>query len=199
MSGYLDQAVLSNLPQGLRRVEPGGPWTIEQDQWVPVTPTVRGRIRVRSVVHSIADLQQGQALERFVDRIPPFPLLKKQPAATDPEEQKQQALRDLQALREEEQETEEPITHHAYDRAEKVLKYLDAVAGAALQPPHLAPDGSGGIRMEWFQGDANVRVVIPAREDQRPYIYFILDGVSQVTRLSNAFLFVTLRLHIMPR
>lgn len=183
MSGYLDQSVLGNLPQGLRRVEPGGPWTIEQDQWVPVTPPIRGRVRIHSVVHSIADLlQQGQALERFVDRLPPSP-----------------TLRDLQALREEEQETEEPITHHAYDKAEKVLKYLDPVAGADLQPPHLAPDGSGGIRMEWFQGDTNVRVVIPAREDQRPYIYFIVDGVSGVTRLSNALLFMTLRLHIMPR
>jgi hypothetical protein len=105
----------------------------------------------------------------------------------------------LQALREEEQETGEPISHHAYDKAEKVVKYLDAVAGADLQPPHLAPDGSGGIRMEWFQGDANVRVVIPAREDPRPYIYFVLDGVSEVTKLSHALLFVTLRLHIMPR
>jgi hypothetical protein len=184
MSGYLDQAVLGNLPHGLRRVEPAGPWTIEQDQCVLVTPAIRvpGRVRTHSVVHSIADLQQGQALERFVDRLPPSP-----------------ALRDLQALREEEQETEEPITYHAYDKAEKVLKYLDPVAGADLQPPHLAPDGSGGIRMEWFQGDTNVRVVIPAREDQRPYIYFIVDGVSRVTKLSNALLFLTLRLHIMPR
>ena len=182
MSGYLNQVVLGNLPQGLRRVEPGGPWTLEQDQWVPVTPTVLRQLRVRSVVHNIADLQPGQALERFVDRLPPSP-----------------GLRDLQALREEEQETGEPISHHAYDKAEKVVKYLDAVAGADLQPPHLAPDGSGGIRMEWFQGDANVRVVIPAREDPRPYIYFVLDGVSEVTKLSHALLFVTLRLHIMPR
>jgi hypothetical protein len=184
MNGYLDQTVLGNLPQGLRRVEPGGPWTVEQDQWVPVMPAIRvpGRVRIRSVVHSIADLQQEQALERFVDRLPPSP-----------------SLRDLQALREEEQETEEPITHHAYDKAEKVLKYLDPVAGADLQPPHLAPDGSGGIRMEWFQADTNVRVVIPAREDQRPYIYFIVDGVSGMTRLTNALLFMTLRFHIMPR
>jgi hypothetical protein len=184
MSRYLDQAVLGNLPQGLRRVEPGGPWTVEQNQWVPVTPATRvlGRGRVRSVVHSIADLQQGQTLGRFVDRLPPSP-----------------AIRDLQALREEEQETEEPITHHAYDKAENVLRYLDALAGADLQPPHLAPDGSGGIRMEWFQGDTNIRAVIPAREDQRSYIYAILDGVSGVTKLSNALLFVTLRLHIMPR
>jgi hypothetical protein len=145
-------------------------------------PAVRNRLRVGSVAHSIADLQQGQALERFVDRLPLSP-----------------ALRDLQALRQEEQETPEPITPHAYDKAEKVLKYLDAVAGADLHPPHLAPDGSGGIRMEWFQGAANVRIVIPAREEQRPYIYFILDGVSEVTKLSNALLFATLRLHIMPR
>ena len=182
MTGYLDQVGLGNLPQGLRRVEAGGPWTIEQDQWLPVKAAVRSRLRVRSVVHSIADLQQGQVLERFIDRLPPSP-----------------ALSDLQALREEEEETAEPIRHHAYNTAEKVLKYLDAVAGADLQPPHLAPDGSGGIRMEWFQGDTNVRVVIPAREDQRPYIYFILGGVSEVTKLSNAFLFETLRLHIMPR
>jgi hypothetical protein len=184
MSGYLNQSVLGNLPQGLRRIEPGGPWTIEQDQWVPVTPAIRvlGRIRVHSVVHGIADLQQEQALERFVARLPPSP-----------------ALRDLQALREEERETEEPITYHAYDKAEKVLKFLDPVGGVDLQTPHLAPDGNGGIRMEWFQGDTNVRVVIPAREDQRPYIYFIADGVSGVTKLSNALLFLTLRLHIMPR
>ena len=182
MTAYLDQVVQGNLPQGLRRVEPSGPWTIEQDQCVPVTPAVRSRLRVRSVVHSIADLQQGQVLERFIDRLPPS-----------------SALRDLQALREEEQETEEPIRHHAYNTAEKVLKYLDAVAGADLQPPHLAPDGSGGIRMEWFQGDTNVRAVIPARENQRPYIYLVLGGISQVTKLSNALLFEMLRRHIMPR
>jgi hypothetical protein len=181
MSGYLNEVVLGNLPQGLRRVEPGGPWTLEQDQWVPVTPTVLSQLHVRSVVHNIADLQQGQAL-RFVDRLPPSP-----------------GLRDLQALRDEEQETEEPISHHAYDKALRVVKYLDAVAGADLQPPHLAPDGSGGIRMEWFKGAANVRVVIPAREDRRPYIYFVLDGVSEVNKLSHALLFGTLRLHIMPR
>jgi hypothetical protein len=182
MSGSLEQTVLGNLPPDLRRVGPRGPWTIEQNQWVPVTSAVHGRIQLRSVVHSIADLQPGQVFGSFVDRLPPSP-----------------ALRDLQALREEEQQTEEPITHHAYDKAEKVLKYLDAVAGADLRPPHLAPDGSGGIRMEWFHGDTNVRVVIPAREEQRPYIYFILNGVSEVTKLSNALLLVTLRLHIMPR
>jgi hypothetical protein len=143
---------------------------------------VFGMVDLHSVVHSIADLQQGQSLERFVDRLPPSA-----------------ALRDLQALREEEQETEEPITYHAYDKAERVLTYLDSIAGADLQSPHLAPDGSGGIRMEWFHGETNVRVVIPAREDQRPYIYSIVDGVSGVTRLSNALLFMTLRLHIMPR
>jgi hypothetical protein len=182
MSGYLNQFVLSNLPEGLRRVEPGGPLTMEQDQWVPVTPTVRSRLRVRSFIQSIADLEQVQALERIVERFPPSP-----------------ALRDLQALREEEQETEEPISHHAYDKAEKVVRYLDTVIGADLQLPHLAPDGGGGIRMEWFQGDANIRVVIPAREDRLPYIYFALNGVSEVSKLSNALLFEKLRLHIMPR
>jgi hypothetical protein len=139
-------------------------------------------MRVGSVVHTIADLQPGQELERFVDRGPLSP-----------------ALRDLQALREEEQDTEEPITHHAYERAEKVLKFLDAVAGANLQPPHLAPDGSGGIRMEWFRGETNVRVVIPARENQRQYIYFLLDRVSRVWNLSNALLFMTLRINIISQ
>jgi hypothetical protein len=182
MNGYLYQSVVGNLPLGLRRVEPGGPWTIDQGQLSPVIPKRRRRVRVHALLHGIADLQQEQAIEQFVDRRPLSP-----------------ALRDLQALREEEQLTEAPITPPAYDRAEKVLKYLDAVAGTDLQPPHLAPDGSGGIRMEWFRGATNVRAVIPAREDQRPYTYFIVDGVSRVTRLSNAILFLTLRLYIIPR
>jgi hypothetical protein len=184
MSAHLYQSALGNLPQGLRRVEPGGPWTVQQDQSASVVPSIRvpGRTQVR-IVHDVADLlDQGQALEQFVDRLPPSPTLK-----------------DLQALREEEQDTDEPITHHAYDSAEKVLRFLDPVAGADLQPPHLAPDGSGGIRMEWFRGDTNVRVVIPAREDHRPYIYFIVAGISEMTRLTNAQLFSTLRLYIMPR
>ena len=180
MTGYLDQAVLENLPQGLQKKDFSAPCTFEDAQIIRFRlPQSRGT-QLPRLLHSIADLQQGHVFSRFVARrpLPPY-------------------LQDLKALREEEQDTEAPITTHAYETAQKTLSYLDALAGSLLQAPHLSPDGSGGIRMEWFRGNTNVRAVIPPREEQRPYMYFILNGDSRVEKLSNALLFVTLRLHVM--
>ena len=37
--------------------------------------------------------------------------------------------------------------------------------------PRIAPDGEGGIRLNWIQPERELRLVLPATPDQRKYIY----------------------------
>ncbi len=161
------KSALGNEPAGIGRIEPGGPWTVYEDKVgreasLPialldvVSPTLSG-------VDVLKRLHRHNSAVLVLTALPPPPV-----------------IRDLQLLREEEQLTDEPVTHFAYTRAKDVLEYVHTMLGENLAQPHLAPDGAGGLRMEWFFRDSNIRVVIPPRENQRRYIYEFTNGVGEL-------------------
>ncbi len=182
MNSYLNQAVLANLPAGLRR-EGDGPWTLE-GQWIAKKPQRVRWVRTASVIiHDIADFQQSSQLDAIAAGPPTSP-----------------GLADLQALREEEKNTDAPLTSHAYERAWETIEYLDALAGPLLVSPHLASDENGGIRMEWFGvNGSNVRALISGQYDRQSYVYLFFNAQSRLVPLTNATLLMTLREYVIPR
>ena len=185
MNALYRHSSLPNLPAGLRRPDPAGPWMLEDEEFLKKMSSnakVRER-KSRDPVQLIRTLAELQMTALFSVVSAPATLV----------------IKDLQLLREEEELSGEPITHHSYSTAKNVLEYVHAILGEDIPQPHLAPDGIGGIRMEWFQGDTNVRVVIPPQEDQRMYIYQLVDGVSNIQELSNSAVVRTLRSHILAQ
>lgn len=100
-------------------------------------------------------------------------------------------VKDLQALRDEEIAAGEPLSQRPFSKAKNLLQYLGAVLGERLSAPHLSPDGSGGIRMEWFRDDRNVRIVIP--NAQESYVYQKKGGDSEIHPFSEALALRVLR------
>jgi len=102
-------------------------------------------------------------------------------------------IADLHTLREEEAEEEFPITPFAIRTALNVLNAAFNDIDASVPMPAIAPDGSGGIRIEWARDNRNVRAVIPSRADQRSFVYHIVNDASKLDRLSGANLAARLR------
>jgi hypothetical protein len=182
------KSALANEPAGITRSERGGPWTVYEDKFNPAEPSfpmlalLDGGVPTLSGAEILKRLRRPDNAVHVLAAAPPPPL-----------------IRDLQLLREEEASTDEPITHHAYSRAKEVLEYIHTMLGEDFPQPHLAPDGAGGIRAEWFLGDTNVRVVIPPRENQHRYIYEFANGVAELKALSPISVYHTLRAHVAPR
>lgn len=102
-------------------------------------------------------------------------------------------ITDLQALREEEQSTESPITKYAFSMTLELLEYANVVLGAAVPRTLLAPDGDGGIRVEWFLEDLNLRVIIPSKPEQNAYVYRRLGRESEIHPFSKSLVVRILR------
>jgi hypothetical protein len=100
-------------------------------------------------------------------------------------------ISDLRALREEERNTEAPITPRAFSVAITLLEFAHLVLDE-LPRTLLVPDGEGGIGIEWFREDRNVRVVIPARPEQA-YIYERVGRESDIKPFSRSSAIQTLR------
>ncbi len=100
-------------------------------------------------------------------------------------------ISDLRALREEERNTEAPITPRAFSVAITLLEFAHLVLD---ELPHtlLVPDGEGGIGIEWLRDDRNVRVVIPAKPEHA-YIYDRVGRESDVKPFSRSSVIQTLR------
>lgn len=130
-----------------------------------------------STIHTIADLQMGEQ----VNQVRPT-------TAVEPP-----IIADLQALREEERSTESPITKHAFSMTLELLEYANVILGAALPRTLLAPDGDGGIRIEWFLEDQNLRVIIPAKSEQAAYVYRRLGRESDIKPFSKSLVIRFLR------
>ena len=128
-----------------------------------------------SAIKSLADLQVGQHLSPVGSFLEPLVII------------------DLRALREEEQNSEMPITDDAFPRALETLNLLHLFLADTLPRTHLVPDGEGGIRIEWSRDDRNVRAVIPARADQRAYVYQRTGRDSKIEPLSTTALVEALR------
>lgn len=127
-------------------------------------------------IHTIADLQMGSGV--YIVRTP----------VDEP-----QFISDIRALREEERASEAPITPYAYSKAVEVLDYANTVLSADLPRALIAPDGNGGIRIEWLRGSLNVRVLIPPRSEQPAFIYERTGRNSHVHAFSRAVVVQTLR------
>jgi hypothetical protein len=104
----------------------------------------------------------------------------------------QPALRNLRRLREEERNTEDPITIRAFSDALGLLEFVHLVLN---DPPSalLAADSEGGIRIEWLRDNHTVRVVIPAAQEQPAYIYQRSGRVSDIKQFSKSSVVQTLR------
>lgn len=135
-----------------------------------------------STVHSIADLQMGEQ----VIHVKPTTVVEP-PIITD-----------LHALREEEQSTESPITKHAFSMTLELLEYANVVLGADLPRTLLAPDGDGGIRVEWFLDDRSLRVIVPADSEQTAYVYRRLGRESDIQPFSKSLVIRILRSVLVP-
>jgi hypothetical protein len=93
--------------------------------------------------------------------------------ATESDPPAQQVLRDLGAMREEEDEPDfmHRPTDDAYDLARRFIErvYTHCVDSAPV--PAVAPDGDGGVIVEWQSGRRTVRLVVPASKDENSYVY----------------------------
>jgi len=124
---------------------------------------------------TVANLQRDQKVSVKVVRVP-------EPAV----------IKDLRTLREEERNTEDPITVRAFSDSMALLEFAHLVLGG-LPNTLLAPDGDGGIRIEWFRDDRNVRVIIPHRPEQAAYIYERVGRDSDIKPFSRSLVVQTLR------
>jgi hypothetical protein len=101
-------------------------------------------------------------------------------------------IRDLRAMREEERNTETPITLRAFSDAKDLLNFAHLVLND-LPRTLLVPDSDGGIRIEWARDDRSVRVIIPPRAEQPAYIYQRIGRNSDVKPFSKSLVIQTLR------
>ena len=92
-------------------------------------------------------------------------------------------LQQLVRLRTSEPEDEYGVlrpTDYAFEMATQLLVDVSIelkVSFRASVPYGCAStDSAGGIRIDWFRSDCAVNLVIPANEQQRPYIYHQLDA-----------------------
>jgi hypothetical protein len=101
-------------------------------------------------------------------------------------------ISDLRALREEERNTEAPITLRAFSVAMTLLEFAHRVLGD-LPRTLLVPSGEGGITVEWFRDDRTVRVIIFPRPDQAAYVYERVGQESDIKPFSKSTVIQTLR------
>jgi hypothetical protein len=100
-------------------------------------------------------------------------------------------IKDLRAMREEERNSDAPITPRAFSVAMSLLEFAHRVFD--LPRTLLVPSGEGGITIEWFREDHTVRVIIPPRPDQAAYIYQRVGRESDIKPFSKSSVIQTLR------
>lgn len=106
------------------------------------------------------------------------------------------AIQDLRALREEERNSQNPLTQRAFSVTFTLLEFAQLVLGDL---PHtlLVPSGEGGITIEWFRDDRTVRVIVPPRPDQAGYIYERIGRESDIKPFSKSLVIQSLRTVLM--
>jgi hypothetical protein len=62
-------------------------------------------------------------------------------------------------------------TEHAYDTARQIIEnsYTHYVGSSPI--PAIAPDGTGGVIVEWKSGQRVVRLIVAATTDKKSYLY----------------------------
>lgn len=166
----LEQASLQNLPRGF-------PYHGTQVRTADVRREAVRRLGILGkTIGAISELQGDQPNAFSVART-----------------QEPHSVRELRNLREEERETDEPITEHAFNAARELLSYIPLVLSNDVPVALLAPDGEGGLRIEWFRGERNVRVVIPSQAALRHFVYHRGLGDPAIRSFSPASVVQTLR------
>jgi hypothetical protein len=130
-----------------------------------------------TVIHTLAELQM-----QSVDTLAVAP------------QREPRSVVDLRQLREEERNTDEPITEHAFTTTRDLLRYIPLGMFETVPEPLLTPDGAGGIRVEWLRDNRNVRVVIPPEPNRPTFIYHRGVGEPAVKPFSHAAVVQTLRM-----
>ncbi|HZI19951.1 MAG TPA: hypothetical protein VEY09_15310 [Pyrinomonadaceae bacterium] len=91
-------------------------------------------------------------------------------------------LRDLEVMLYEEDEPDfrHSLTRHAYDIACQVIKdaYTHYIGSAPI--PTIAPDGDGGVRIEWQSNRRVVRLIVPDSDNEESYVYSKGGGPSDI-------------------
>lgn len=151
------QSTAGNLPVDFH---PEG--LVHTHQFERSNPRIVGFKLGRSV-GKVSDLQLGQSF------IHPPPSLRLN-----------QGIRDLITLQREESRTDDPTTGYAFALAFDLLRLLNVVFKGTPPVALIAPDSEGGIRIEWFHNNANIRAVIPRDASQEPYVYVRSQGDSTV-------------------
>jgi hypothetical protein len=96
----------------------------------------------------------------------------------------QPGLRELITIRDEERLVGEPINEHAFSTARELPGLVNIVFHGVPPVPLVAPDSEGGIRIEWFHAEANIRAVIAAASEEDSYVYFRKNEESAVKPFS---------------
>ncbi len=100
---------------------------------------------------------------------------------------------DLRALREEERNTDSPISPRAFLIAMDLLEFVHRVLGD-LPRTLLVPSGEGGVTIEWFRDERTVRAIIPPiRPNQTGYVYQRVGQESDIKAFSKSSVIQTLR------
>jgi hypothetical protein len=102
----------------------------------------------------------------------------------------QPILRDLRALLDEQNE---PDFHHrpsdyAYGSARQIIENSYTHYLGSAPKPAVAPDGMGGLVVEWKAGRFIVRLIVAASEDGKSYVYSRGAHRSQVDHSASGLL-----------
>ena len=77
-------------------------------------------------------------------------------------------------------------TPYAFEKAKEWIGQCDFLLNHRLPAGHVSETGSGGLRMDWRNGEAELTLVIPSRPNGRGYIYYQRGDVSGVEKELNA-------------
>lgn len=82
-------------------------------------------------------------------------------------------LAELEAMRTEQDEPDfiHSVKDHAYDIARPIIKSAYTHYLGATPTPALAPDGDGGLIVEWKTGEHEVRLIAAHSKDHKSYVY----------------------------
>ena len=63
-------------------------------------------------------------------------------------------------------------TEKALERFERLVKFGYALSSVEVVRPLISPDGQGGLVLEWRKLPKEVKLIIPAKFENKPYLYY---------------------------
>jgi hypothetical protein len=103
---------------------------------------------------------------------------------------RRELLRELEAMLEEEDEPDflHRPTKYAYDTALESIENAYTHYLCSAPAPATAPDGDGGLIVEWKSGQHEVRLIVAPSEDQKSYVYSRGDKSAQIDYDTSGFI-----------